>query len=100
MSTKSYDDYCGDIVKNKITTNEENLTIKARECFNKLIITCKNAEIIDCFCKLILPENYYEDGKIKMADYHKFRMLCRKELGLSGEPKYNSDKITFLAKIK
>lgn len=102
LSTKTFDTYAKDqkVITRFSNTGAEELTFRARECFNKLILTCKNSEIIDTFCKIILPQYYYEDGFIKMKDYHMFRMLCRKELGLKKEPKYNSKDITFLANIK
>ena len=80
--------------------NIQDLTFTGRTCFNKLIITCKNADIIDTFCKIIFPQYYYRDKTIKLSDYHNFRMLCRKELGLKNEPTYNKEDITFLAEIE
>ena len=81
--------------------DKENLTLRARVCFNKLIATCKNPEIIDAFCKIIFPQHYYK-GKdtIKLEDYHIFRMLCRQELGLKKEPNYNKYDIVFISVIK
>ena len=80
--------------------NFQELTFRGRECFNKLVITCDDSELIDTFCKIILPQYYYEDKSIKMNDYDNFRMLCRKELGLKQNTKCNRDDIIFIASIK
>ena len=83
----------------KYVKDDDELTFRARDCFNKLILTCKNEEVIDVFCKLIFPQYYNFDNKAHLSDYHKFRMLCRKELGLKKEPKYNKKDIVFINKV-
>lgn len=62
------------IMKMDLTT--EYLTIEARECYNELIVTCKNSEIIKCFNKIVFSNMF-------SSDYlQEFREKCREELGL------------------
>lgn len=72
--------------------SEESITFDGRKCYNDLICSCNNDEIINTFLDII-----FEDKDILML-YNKFRNLCRDELGLKKLKKLSNDRI-FLSKI-
>ena len=64
-----------DSMRRNITSLE--LTLAARECYNKLCVTCDNKKILSTFLEIIF-------GKPKSVceEYDKFRCAVRKELRL------------------
>ena len=80
--------------------DRNNLTLRARECFNQLILSCKSSELVECFLKIFFPHYYDPDGHSPIYNYKIFRELCRKELGIKQKINYESDEITFFAKVR
>lgn len=68
---------------------------KAREAQNKLILTCKDTEIVNVFTEIIFS-NENQKSKTELLD--KFRELIRKELGFGGSLDLDKEKSWF-AKI-
>lgn len=54
------------------------LTMRARESYNKLCVTCDNSALLSSFLEIIFGER-----KNVCEEYNKFRAAARKELGLS-----------------
>lgn len=54
---------------------EESITLNGRKCYNDLVCSCENDEIIKAFLDMIFES---EDTLLR---YNKFRNLCREELG-------------------
>ena len=63
-------------VREKIS--KEQLTVKARHCYNRLIITCQNEELLKCFNRICFHK---QENILEL--YINFRNLARKELGLN-----------------
>lgn len=74
------------------------LTLQARDCLNKLLITCKDKKVIETFCAIIYPQGY---GKAEpdLADYIAFKILCRRALGIGTKLARNAETITFLSDL-
>lgn len=74
------------------------LTLRARDCLNKLLIACKNKKIIETFCALIYPQGY---GKSEpdLEDYLLFKILCRRALGIRTKLARNADTVAFLSEL-
>lgn len=62
--------------KRKEVTSTE-LTLKARDCYNKLCTTCDNKDLTENFIKLVFKK---DENKFKLLN--KFRNAVRKELEL------------------
>ena len=75
-----------------INDSEDSITFYGRKCYNDLICSCDNDEIIKTFLDIIFEE------KNTLMRYNKFRDLCREELGLKKLENLNNDRI-FLSKI-
>ena len=54
------------------------LTMRARESYNKLCVTCDNSALLSSFLEIIFGER-----RNVCEEYNKFRAAARKELGLS-----------------
>ena len=67
----------------------KSLTMRGRECYNKLCVTCDNQQTIDAFNNILFDEN----GNI-FESYNKFRNEVRKELGLK-TIQFSNDKIFY-----
>ena len=72
--------------------DEETVTFLGRKCYNDLICSCDNGEIIKAFLDIIFER---ENTLIR---YNKFRNLCREELGLKTVEDMSDERI-FLSKI-
>jgi len=72
--------------------SEESLTLCGRKCYNDLISSCGNGEIIKTFLDIIFEKND------TLTLYNKFRNLCRQELGLKEINNLSNDRI-FLSRI-
>lgn len=66
-------------IRKKITVVD--LTLRARSCFNRLMLTCDNEEIVELFLK-IFENNSAGSNSQLFLDYNKFRLLLRKELNI------------------
>lgn len=77
-------------VREQITT--EQLTTMARNCYNRLIITCQSEKLLDCFNNICFHE---QENIFKL--YALYRNLAREELGLN-ELSLDKDKV-FYSKI-
>ena len=72
-------------MRRDITSQE--LTIRARECYNKLCVTCDRSELLSSFLEIIFG------GRGNVCEvYNRFRSAARKELGLSNF-QFDSDRI-------
>lgn len=67
----------------KETTVEE-LTEKARDCYNHLCVTCTNATLLETFLKCVFGDQ--KTHKIPLGLYNQFRNEAREELGLEPLP--------------
>lgn len=63
------------------------LTVRARESYNKMCVTCDNSTLLSSFLEIIFGEK----GNV-CEEYNKFRAAARKELGLSGF-EFDSDRV-------
>lgn len=73
--------------------NDKDLTIKARECYNKLVLTCNSKELPKMFLKII-----FDDRENKMKLYNKYRKLSRSELGIETELELDEQSV-FLSRV-
>lgn len=64
-----------DAMRRNISSLE--LTVAARECYNKLCVTCDNRQILTSFLEII-----FGDPKSVCEEYDKFRSAVRDELHL------------------
>ena len=63
-----------------IPMSDAELTERGRRVHNKLCLTCENKDIVDCFMKIVAPD----EEKYPLFEYYdKFRNMCRKELGFT-----------------
>ncbi len=69
--------------------SEQEMTVIARHCYNRLILTCQNEELINCFNQICFDN----DANI-FELYVIFRNLARKELGL-GEPSLDKNNVFY-----
>ena len=80
------------IVPVREETSAAALTIKVRECFNNLCVTCNNNDLILLYGRLFFER---EDNVVDL--YSEYRNEARKELGLN-KINFNQD-IIFLSKV-
>ncbi len=76
----------------------EDLTLRARDCLNKLLITCKNKKVIETFCALIYPQGYGREEP-NIDDYISFKILCRRALGIRTKLARDAETIAFLSDL-
>jgi len=55
-------------------------TVKARECYNRLVLTCENPQVIKLFLKIMLPTSQTDNIQIT-ENLNAFRNAVRAELG-------------------
>ncbi len=88
----SWQDYGNGVTSVRENTSVAFLTLTARECYNKLCLTCNSEHILMCFNKILFDE------QIKpMEAYSEFRNAARSELGLE-EVNFDPEK-TFYSRI-
>ncbi len=88
----SWHTFNGTVVPVREETSTTALTIKVRECFNNLCLTCNNNDLILLYGRLFF------DNKGNLVDlYSKYRNEARKELGLD-VINFNQD-IIFLSNV-
>lgn len=91
---KFNDSYMKEKGKNLATKEDiQDLTIKARECYNKLVLTCNSKELPKMFLKII-----FDDRENKMKLYNKYRNLSRSELGIETELELDEQSV-FLSRV-
>lgn len=78
-------------IRNNITDSE--LTIKARKCYNKLVLTCESKELPKVFLEII-----FNDTTNKMELYNKYRNLSRREMGIEMELELDTESV-FISKV-
>lgn len=89
----SWLNYDSDVIPVRKDTNERELTIKARECYNKLVLTCESKELPKMFLKII-----FDNETNKMELYNKYRNLSRRELGIKSDLELDQ-KSVFISRI-
>lgn len=73
--------------------DDSDLTLKARKCYNKLVLTCESKELPQMFLNIIF------DGEAnKMELYNKYRNLSRSELGIETELELDEQSV-FLSRV-
>jgi len=77
---------------------KEDLTFQARNCLNKLILTCKNQEIFETFMKILYPQCFNNINIVQ--EYERFKYVCRQELGKKKKIIWPNKDLIFIAKIK
>jgi len=75
------------IIREKMT--DVDLTLMVRKNYNSLALCCSGVEIVDLYLTLFLSN--LEDGVLKK--YNEFRNLCRNELGLKDQLKFDENRI-------
>lgn len=88
----SWHTFNGTIVPVREETSTTALTVKVRECFNNLCLTCNNNALI-----LLYGQLFFDHDANAVDLYSKYRNEARKELGLE-EVKFNQD-IIFLSNV-
>lgn len=73
--------------------NESKLTLKARKCYNKLVLTCETKELPEIFLKII-----FDDTLNKMELYNRYRNLSRHEMGLEMDLELDKESV-FISKV-
>lgn len=79
----------GEVVSEPITITE--LTEKGRKCYNLLAITCENIKLLDKFNEILFGKN-----KNFMLLYNEYRNLCRKELRIIEDIKFDEDNVFYV----
>lgn len=69
------------------------MTIAARECYNKLCVTCDNQKLIASFLDIV----FASDGNLICEKYNRYRQYVRQELKLK-KMNFSSDRV-FLAVV-
>lgn len=82
-----------DVISVRKNIDSDNLTFKARSCYNKLVLTCEEKELPMIFLKLIIGNT-----ENTMLLYNTYRNLCRKEMGLNTELELDK-KAVFIKKV-
>lgn len=75
----------------------EYLTVEARECYNELILTVKSHELVKEFNRIVFSTYYNKEGMFNSNQMQKYRLLCRKELGMKKIEL--ADQITFINRV-
>lgn len=90
----SWLNYNSDVVpiRDETITSKE-LTFRARQCYNKLVLTCDSVELPEVFLKMI-----FENPHNEMGLYNKYRNLSRKEMGMVSMLELSSEKV-FISKV-
>ena len=110
LSWSTIDD--GSLIPARENTSINDITLKARSCYNLLSTTCDSVDIINCFINIIdstfSNEKNIGDTKVIItkeekekrtsALYNKFRKLARIELGLKNDIPFDKNRV-FLAKL-
>ncbi len=90
ISHLMYDNY------DKETEIQYASAIEFRDCHNKLLLGCKNHELIECFLDIQMPklvDNKYTKNPMEMLN--NFRVLARHELGFLGEVRIDKERTWF-----
>lgn len=80
----------GSSIKKQYATTEE-----SRECYNNLILSCDNQDVIDSFVKIMMEKKPTDETgtQFVLKELQDYRNLIRKELGYGNVLKTNSDYI-------
>jgi hypothetical protein len=75
------------------TTPQPADTVKVRECHNKLILSCDDADIVDMFLDIFLGPGSGQPDDIPLTDrLNEFRNRVRQELGFGSDISLNRDR--------
>lgn len=65
-------------------------TLKARECYNRLVLTCENPQVTELFLRVMFPTP--QTNHIQITDnLNAFRNAVRTELGFGSETKLSKE---------
>ncbi len=70
-------------------------TLRARNCYNKLAMTCERPEVIEAFLRIMFPTNA-TNVKVTTDNLNTLRNAIRKELGFGNEVKLSQDVAWFV----